>query len=87
MIDRHTIFVYIGAMIKNITFTADETTIQLARQRAAVENTTLNELVRRWLAQYITNTASANHFDEIMEQLAYARAGRKFSRDEMNERS
>lgn len=86
MIDRHTIFVYIGPMIKNITFTADETTIQLARKRAAVENTTLNELVRRWLAQYVTQSSSVSQFEEVMEQLAYARAGRKFSRDEMNER-
>ena len=87
MVDRHTIFVYIDAMIKNITFTADETTIQLARKRAAVENITLNELIRRWLAQYVTHTSSVNQYEEVMEQLSYARAGRKFSRDEMNERS
>jgi len=87
MIDIYTNFVYIGDMIKNITFTADETTIQLARKRAAIENITLNELVRRWLAQYVTHTSSANQYEDVMNQLSYARAGRKFSRDEMNERN
>ncbi len=82
----YTNFVYIGDMIKNITFTADETIIQLARKRATVENTTLNDLLRRWLAYYVTQTSSASKYEEVMNQLSYVRARRKFSRDEMNER-
>jgi len=74
-------------MIKNITFTADETLIHLARKRAMVENTTLNDLFRRWLDQYVAQPSSAKRYEDVMYQLSYARAGRTFRRDEMNERS
>jgi hypothetical protein len=82
----YTNFVYIGDMIKNITFTADETLIHLARKRAMVENTTLNDLFRRWLDQYVAQSASVNRYEDVMNQLSYIRSGRKLSREEMNER-
>jgi hypothetical protein len=36
-------------MMKTITFRADEDLIRRARERAAAEGTTLNEVFRRWL--------------------------------------
>jgi len=73
-------------MNKNITLSADETLIRKSRQKAQKENTTLNELFRQWLQQYVGQRHAAVDFKELMEKLSYARAGRKFSRDELNER-
>ncbi|MGA2975636.1 MAG: hypothetical protein ABSF77_10035 [Spirochaetia bacterium] len=70
--------------MKNITFSADERLIEKARERAAREHRNLNALFREWLERF---TQGGNlGFDEIMRDLGYARAGRRFSRDEMNER-
>lgn len=73
-------------MLKNITFSAEEEMILRARQRAAAENTTLNEEFRRWLEKYVEHPESADAFVELMDHFAYVRPGRSFSRDEMNER-
>jgi hypothetical protein len=35
-------------MMKNITLSADESTIEQARKRAMAEHTTLNDLFRSW---------------------------------------
>lgn len=72
--------------MKNITFTADEQTIQAAREQAAAENTTLNEQFRGWLEQYARRRRQ-QRFAEAMEGLrGKLVVGRKLSRDEMNER-
>jgi hypothetical protein len=73
-------------MLKNITFSADEDLIQKARERAAVERTTLNEEFRRWLEKYAERPETAEAFAFLMEKFAYVQPGRRFSRDEMNER-
>ena len=74
-------------MMKNITFSADETLIQQARRRAAVENKTLNELFRAWLEQYVTQPSAADGYQALMEKLAHVQSGRTFDREEMNERT
>jgi len=73
-------------MLKNITFSAEEEIIRRARQRAAAENTTLNDEFRRWLEKYVERPESAGAFMELMDHFAYVQAGRSFRRDEMNER-
>lgn len=73
-------------MMKNITFSADDTLIQQARRRAVAENTTLNELFRRWLEQYAVQPAAADQYASLMDHYGHVEAGRKFSREEMNER-
>jgi hypothetical protein len=73
-------------MLKNITFSADENLIARARERAESEDTTLNNEFRRWLAKYAEQIRDGEEFDELMNRLHYVRAGRKYSRDEMNER-
>ncbi|UZJ41426.1 hypothetical protein OO006_13975 [Prosthecochloris sp. SCSIO W1101] len=73
-------------MLKNITLSADEELIRKAREKAQREQTTLNASFRKWLRQYVNAEARARDFDELMQSLAYVRPGRKFSREEMNER-
>ncbi|HHY57075.1 MAG TPA: hypothetical protein GYA08_16755 [Chloroflexi bacterium] len=72
--------------MKNITFSADETLIERARHQANLENTTLNELFRIWLERYVAQPAAAQQYEALMTQLAYVRAGRHYTREEMNER-
>ena len=73
-------------MLKNITLSAEADLIQRARQRAEQENTTLNEEFRRWLAQYADRSKNAGDLSALMARLNYAQPGKKFTREEMNER-
>lgn len=73
-------------MMKNITLSADETLIEQARKRAVVENTTLNTLFRAWLTRYTSQPAAADQYEQLMARLESVQPGRKFSREEMNER-
>ena len=72
--------------MKNITLSADEALIEKARERARQERKSLNEAFREWLALYAGQTLSARDYRRLMSDLTYARPGRKFTRDEMNER-
>lgn len=74
--------------MKNITLSADERLIEAAREQARAEHTTLNEQFRRWLADYTGREAQAARAQAVIEDLqGYVRTGgRKFTRDEMNER-
>ncbi len=85
-LDDHTIFVYTATMMKNITLSADETLIEQARKRAVVENTTLNNLFRAWLTRYASQPAAADQYEQLMARLEYVQPGRKFRREDMNER-
>ncbi len=74
--------------MRNITLSADEHLIEAARARARAEHTTLNEQFRRWLADY---TLRSERADAAMAVIAELRGklrtgGRKFTREEMNER-
>jgi hypothetical protein len=73
--------------MKNITLSADESVIEAARARARAENTTLNEQFRLWLEQY-ARKQRVQRFREVMDDLQgkASTGGRKFTRDEMNER-
>jgi hypothetical protein len=74
--------------MKNITLSADERLIDLARERARANRTTLNEEFRRWLENYARTERRADEAAELIDRIqSYARTGgRRFSRDEMNER-
>ena len=74
--------------MKNITLSADERLIDAARQRAVAEHTTLNEQFRLWLEDYVRRRQRADEAMAVVERLRrYVRTGgRKFTRDEMNER-
>jgi hypothetical protein len=73
-------------LLKNITLSAEESLIERARQRAEAENTTLNAEFRRFLAQYVERPHSKANFQALMAHLSYARPGKVFSREELNER-
>lgn len=71
--------------MRKITLNADEESIEMARQRARAENTTLNERFRRWLADY-ARPQRMRRYEQVMTGLrGKVVVGRKLSRDEMNE--
>lgn len=82
----YTKIVYTIFMLKNITLSADEALIREARRQAALQNTTLNALFREWLEQYLRRQEAVTRYDELMQRLSHVDAGRKFTREEMNER-
>ena len=74
--------------MKNITLSADEHLIEAARNRARAEHSTLNVQFREWLASYVWpkrhTTAALDVINDIRKSARTG--GRKFTRDEMNER-
>jgi len=74
--------------MKNITLSADENLIRDARARARAEHTTLNEQFRRWLAEYVRRRQRTDEAMSLISELQQQvrTGGRRFSRDEMNER-
>jgi hypothetical protein len=73
-------------MLKNITLSADEKLIIRARKKAESEKTTLNFQFRQWLEKYTSMGKNTNEYDQLMQQISYAKPLRKYARDEMNER-
>lgn len=71
---------------QNITFNADKSDIELAREEARSQNTTLHELFREWLKGIAGRKHRAQEYRALMDQLRHVNAGRKFTREEMNER-
>ena len=72
--------------MKNITLSADEHLIERARLIAKSQRKTLNAAFREWLQNYVTQAEDLISYDEVMRRLSHVRAGRKFTREEMNER-
>ncbi len=74
--------------MKNITLSADAELIEKARQRATTENTTLNAQFRMWLENYVQREQKSERTIETIRELQASifSGGRKFSREEMNER-
>jgi len=72
--------------MKNITLSADEQLIEQARLLAKSQHKTLNAMFREWLEQLTARSGGTQEFDALMKRLKHVQAGRRFSRDEMNER-
>jgi hypothetical protein len=72
--------------MKNITLSADEDVIEQARLVARAQRKTLNAAFREWLAQFAGLAGSAQEAESLMKRLRHVKAGRRFTRDEMNER-
>jgi predicted transcriptional regulator len=72
--------------MKNITLSADEDLIEQARQVARAQRKTLNAAFREWLVQFTAQSGNAQEVDALMRRLRHVNAGRRFTRDEMNER-
>jgi len=77
--------------MKNVTLSAEERLIEKARERAQSQNTTLNAEFRRWPEGYAMDDKEAEQrvqrYLNLMHELSDVRTnGRKFTRDEMNDR-
>jgi hypothetical protein len=72
--------------MKNVTLSAEEELIEQARLVARMERRTLNAAFREWLVQYTNRAGSVQEYDSLMQRLRHVRAGRRFTREEMNER-
>jgi hypothetical protein len=72
--------------MKNVTLSADEDLIEQARLVARSQHKTLNAAFREWLMQYTRQSGNAQEVEALMKRLRHVRAGRHFTRDEMNER-
>ena len=72
--------------MRNVTLSADEDLIEQARLVARSRKTTLNAAFREWLVHFAAREGTARDVDVLMERLRHVRAGRRFSREEMNDR-
>ena len=74
--------------MKNITFSANEDVIEQARSVARSQHKTLNQAFREWLDQYTARASGVHEYRALTRHLEQSgvRAGRTFTRDEMNER-
>ena len=78
--------VYTKGVLKNITFSVEEAVIAKARETAKAHDTTLNELVRKFIQDYADGTRRRDRLEQMFKDLKHLDASRKFTRDEMNER-
>ncbi|MDP9169897.1 MAG: hypothetical protein M3N54_04715 [Acidobacteriota bacterium] len=78
---------YIENGLKNVTLSADENLIEQARQTARNQHTTLNQLFRDWLTELTSRKSVVREYRALMREIhkSGAMAGRKFTREEMNE--
>lgn len=72
--------------MKNVTLSADEDLIEKARSIARARRSTLNAAFREWLAQFTVSEGGTHGFDAIMKNMRHIDAGKRFTRDELNER-
>jgi hypothetical protein len=72
--------------VKNITLSADENLIEKARLIARSQRKTLNTAFREWLEHFTASEGNLENYDALMKSLSHVKAGRHFSRDELNER-
>jgi hypothetical protein len=72
--------------MKNVTLSADENLIDQARQVARAQHKTLNAAFREWLEHFAAQGGNDRELDALMRRVGHVRSGRRFSRDEMNER-
>lgn len=71
---------------QNITFSAESALIEEARAVTSKKGITLNEAFRVWLESLVNSKNSAFEYKSLMKALNHVNSGRKFSRDELNER-
>ena len=74
-------------MSSNVTLIAEEFLLSAARRKASAQGTSLNELFRGWLREYVFEPGAGESYDRMMARLDYVVVGRRFSRDEFNSRS
>lgn len=70
--------------MKNITFSADEHTIELARDEARKRKTTLNQLFREWIEDLAARDERRRKIEDIFTKMDNYEAGGPYTREEMN---
>ena len=84
---NNTATVYTVNTMKNITLSAPEELITQARKEAEAKGTTLNQEFREWLElRTVSGEDRLAQYKQLMKRLSHVNAGRKFTREEMNER-
>ena len=73
-------------MIKNITFNAEDFLLKKAREKAMRERKSLNGVFREWLGRYVGQEDVSKNYRALMKSMKYVVPGKKFSREELNER-
>ena len=72
--------------MKNITLSADEHVIELAREEARSRKTTLNALFREWINDLAARDERRKNIQTLFQQMQDFDSGGPFTRDQMNER-
>lgn len=72
--------------MKRITLSADGNLITEARSVARAQGKTLSAAFREWLIEYTEQPASASEVMGLYRRLTHVKAGRHFTRQQMNER-
>ena len=76
--------------MKNVTLSADERLIALAREKAEKRRTTLNAEFREWLVRYVDSGGDAESrvrsYRQLMASLDDIGPGARFTRDAVDER-
>jgi hypothetical protein len=73
--------------MKNITLSADEHLIELAREEARARKTTLNAMFREWLREFSQQEENRKRADEVIQNLSkHLTFAHKPTREELNER-
>jgi hypothetical protein len=73
-------------MSRDVIISVEEGLLAEAKSRAASEHLSIDTLVQKWLAEYVAGKQRVERYRELMQRLSYVSAGRKFTREEMNER-
>lgn len=72
-------------MSRNITFTVEDYLVEKARNKARNEGKSLNGLFREWVFRYV-QSGKKGAYAQLMKKLQYVRVGKRFTRNEFNER-
>jgi len=72
--------------VREIIFRAVQPTIERAREVARSEGRTLEAAFREWLDWYASRNVTREEIEALYRSLKHVHGGRKFTRDEMNER-
>ncbi|MEO5713437.1 MAG: hypothetical protein ABIT37_08100 [Luteolibacter sp.] len=72
--------------MKNITLSADDHLIELARNEARARKTTLNALFREWLEEISRSCEKRKKAEEVIQRMSQYDSGGPFTRGQMHER-
>ena len=73
-------------MSRDVVISVEEELLAEAKSRAASDHQTIDQIMCRLLAEYVERKDRVERHRELMQRLSYVSAGRKFTREEMNER-